>query len=99
MCLKYSTSSLKTQSNDAIYHRLVQVLKFSTIKMQRAHRQSRGLYLGCNVGLKVGGKEVDKCFENCRANNQEDYGTTNNKPNRHEEHQHSNLLQQSTAHN
>jgi len=26
------------------------------LKRQYAHRQSRGLYLGCNVGLKVGKK-------------------------------------------
>jgi len=57
MCLKYSTGSLKAQSNDAIYHRLVKVHKFPTTKMQCAHRRSRGLFSGCNVGLKVGEKK------------------------------------------
>ena len=56
MCLKYNAGSLKTQSNDANYYRIVKILKFSTTKMQCAHRQSRGLYLDCNVGLKVGEK-------------------------------------------
>jgi len=59
------------------------------LRMQCAHRKSRGLYLGCNVKGKVKG-EVDKCFEICRANSQEDYGATNNEPNNHEEHQHYN---------
>ena len=51
------------------------------------------------IGLKGKGKEVDKYFEICRAKSQEDYGATNDKPNRHEEHQHSDPLQQSTSHN
>jgi len=37
MCLKYNTGALKTQSNDTNYHRLAQILKFTTTKMQCAH--------------------------------------------------------------
>ena len=33
MCLKYNIGSLMTHSNDATYHRLAKVLKFSTTKM------------------------------------------------------------------
>jgi len=36
--------------------------------------------LGYNVGLKVKGEEVDKCFGKCRANSQADNGATNNEP-------------------
>jgi len=54
ICLKYIAGSLKTQINEAIYHMLVKILKFSTTKMQCAHKQSRGPCLGCNVGLKEG---------------------------------------------
>ena len=53
--------------------------KFSStlpLRLQCAYRQSRGLYLGCNVGLKVKGEGVDKCFEICGANSQEDYEVT-----------------------
>ena len=57
MCLKYTAGSLKTQSSDTNYHMLAQILKLSTTKMQYAHRQSRALYVGCNVGLKEGEKK------------------------------------------
>jgi len=36
MCLKYNIGSLRTHSNDAIYHMLAKVLKFSTTKMHCA---------------------------------------------------------------
>jgi len=36
--------------------------------------------LGCKEGSKVKGKEVDKYFGISGANNQEDYGATNNEP-------------------
>ena len=92
MCLKYNADSLKAQSNDAIHHRLVKVLKFSSTKMQCAHRQSRGLYLGCNVGLKVGEKRWTNDLKFCGANSQEDYGATNNNQNENKDYQHSNPL-------
>ena len=37
MCLKYNVGSLKTQSNEAIYHKFAKILKFSTTKMQCAY--------------------------------------------------------------
>jgi len=48
--------------------------------MQYAHRQSRGLYLGCNVGLKVGERRWTNDLEFCGANSQEDDGATDNEP-------------------
>ena len=57
MYLKYTAGSLKTQSSDTNYHMLAKILKFSTTKMQWAVRQLRGLYVGCNVGLKEGEKK------------------------------------------
>jgi len=58
----------------------IKILKFSTTKMQCAHRQSRELYLGCNVGLKVREKRSTNDLKFCVANSQEDYGATNNEP-------------------
>ena len=49
-----------THSNDAIYHMLAKVLKFSTTKMQCTNRQSRGLSWVV-MWAKVG-KEVGKYF-------------------------------------
>ena len=98
MCLKYNSGSLKTQSNDANYHRLVKILKFSTTKMQYAHDNQED-FTWVVTGLKGRGKEVDKYFGICGANSQEDYGATNNEPNNHEEHQHSNPLQQNISYN
>jgi len=85
MCLKYNEGLLKTQSNEANYHMLAKILKFSITKIQCAHIQSRGLFLGCNVGSQEGEKEVDKCFGNVEliAKN---YGAPNNEPNKVEEH-------------
>jgi len=38
----------------------------------------------------MGKKRLTNVLEICGANSQEDYGATNNEPNNHEEHQHSN---------
>ena len=57
MCLKYTAGSFKTQSSDTNYHILAKILKFSTTKIHCAHSQSRGLYMGGNVGLKEGEKK------------------------------------------
>jgi len=57
MCLKYTVGSFKNQSSDTNYHKLAKIIKFSITKMHCAHRQSRGLYMGCNVGLKEGEKK------------------------------------------
>ena len=64
-----------TQYNEAIYHKLVKVLKFSTTKMQCTYRQARGLYLGYNVG-KGKGKKVDKCFWECGAKSDKNHGAS-----------------------
>jgi len=71
MCLKYTISTLKIHFNDANYHRLVKILKLSTI---------RRILLGCNVGLKMKGEEVDKYIGICGAKSHEGYGATINRP-------------------
>jgi len=99
MCLKYSAGSPKAQSNDVDYHMLTKILKFSTTKMQCAHRQSRGLRLGCNVDLKVGEKRWtnDLEFVGLIAKKTMEQPTMNQ--NENENRQYSNPLQQSFSHN
>jgi len=45
-------------------------------------RQSRGLFMGCNVGLRVRVKGRTNVLEIGGTNSQEDYGATNNRPNK-----------------
>jgi len=59
---------------------LVKALKFSTTKMHCAHRQLRGLYMGCNVGLKEGEKKRKNDLEFVELIAKKDYGATNNEP-------------------
>jgi len=86
MCLKYSISSLKAQSNDANYRTLAKILKFSTTKNAMCMKTINKTLLGLQCGLKGKGKIVDKCFGLCGANGQKDYGATNNEPNNLEKH-------------
>ena len=69
------------------------------LRMQCAHRQSRGLYLGCNVGLKVGEKRWTNIlgFVELIAKKTMEQPTIDQ--NQNKDYQHSNLLQQSTSHN
>ena len=78
MCLKYNAGSLKTQSNDANYHRLVKILKFFTTKNPMYTKTIKRTFRGLYGGLKGSGKEEKKYFGTCGANSQENYGATNN---------------------
>jgi len=79
MRLKDNSGSPKTHANDANYHKLVKILKFSTTKMHCAHDNQQDL-TWVRIRLKGRGKEMDKCFWECGANSQEDYGATINRP-------------------
>jgi len=58
--------SVKTQSNDAIYHMLAKILKFSTTKIQCLQDNQEVFFIGCNVGLQVGGRG-GQMFWQCEA--------------------------------
>jgi len=57
MCLKYSIGSLKTHFNDAIYHKLVKTLKFSTTKMHYAQDNQENFVRVVMWARRVKGKE------------------------------------------
>jgi len=59
MCLKYNEGSLKTQFNNANYHKLVKVLKFSTTKMQCAH-DNQEIFCWVVMWAQRVGKKMDK---------------------------------------
>ena len=91
MCLKNNAGSLKTESNNVNYRMLAKILKFSTTKMQCAHRQSRGLFMGCNVGLNVGETRWTNVLEFVEliAKKTMEQPTMNQNENENENHQHS----------
>ena len=68
MCLECKIQvHSKHHPNNVNYHRLVKILKLASAKNAMCTGQSRELYLGCNVVLKVK-RGVEKCFEVFGAN-------------------------------
>jgi len=69
---------------------LAKILKFSTTKMQCAHRQLRGLYMGCNVGLKEWEKKWKNDLEFVELIAKKAMEQPTMTQNENENHQHSN---------
>jgi len=61
--LKCNLGSLKTQSMMQSTICLPRFLNSLPLKCN-VHKIIKRSFMGCNVGLKVKGKEVDKCFGN-----------------------------------
>jgi len=63
MCLKYNEGSIKTQS---MMQCTICLPKFSNSLPLKCnvHKTIKRSFIGCNVGLKGKGKEVDKCLGN-----------------------------------
>ena len=84
MCLKYSEGSVKTQSMIQSTICLPRLSNSLPLKCN-VYKTIKRSFMGCNVGLKVG-ERGGQMFWQCGAKSHEDYGATNTRPKRHQEH-------------
>jgi len=84
MCLKYNEGSLKTQS---MMQSTICLPRFSNSLPLKCnvHKTIKRCFMGCDVGLKVGGRG-GQMFWRCGAKSHEDYGVTNTRPKKHQKH-------------